>query len=357
MKEKITFVVPAFNAESTLPRTIESILHQTDDRYKIIIVNDGSTDATDKIAKKYALNHPDKITYRYQESMGPGGARNCGLQLVKTDYVSFLDSDDWLMPDYVENIVKQLEAHADTNVEMIMTLPQIYHEGSKAISDWYDKRIFEQIFQTEGQIINPQQELSIYQFEVNLCRKVLQMDFLRRIHFKLRTNIKWEDVCPHFYLLSKCTNCMGIGSVGFYYRIGCKTQITASRGKERLDLLEVMQELVEYIEKEQRADLQFPAMRILVRFAIWAIRMADVDTRKYLVKELYKVFKKIPASYYKALRKGSKDSYSKADARQYQLFMTAIRYRVCNVIFYDYLYQDMGEKMIKKLLGAGQRVA
>ncbi|MBE5878165.1 MAG: glycosyltransferase family 2 protein, partial [Lachnospiraceae bacterium] len=223
MRERITFVVPAYNAEATLVRTIESILHQTDERYKIIIVNDGSTDGTDRICQDYAKSRMDKIAYIKQENRGLGGARNRGMDAVTTAYVSFLDSDDWLMPEYVENINKQLEQHTP---QMIMTLPQIYHEGSKAIKDWYDKKLFEQVFGSEGAMINPQEDLRIYQFEMNLCRKVLHMDFLKEIQFRFREKIKWEDVYPHFYLLSKCQHCMGVGSVGFYYRIGGAGQIT-----------------------------------------------------------------------------------------------------------------------------------
>ena len=96
MKEKITFVVPAHNAEATLERTLNSILNQTDQRYKIVIINDGSTDGTEDICKRYEKTYLDKVTYRYQESKGPGGARNYGMTLVETEYVSFLDSDDWL---------------------------------------------------------------------------------------------------------------------------------------------------------------------------------------------------------------------------------------------------------------------
>lgn len=357
MEEKITFVVPAYNAETTLARTLESILHQTDDRFRIIVINDGSTDSTDEICKDYEKNYPDKITYRYQQNRGLGGARNHGMDLVETEYVSFLDSDDWLMPEYVEQITRQLEKHADENVEIIMTLPEIYHEGSKVVRDWYDKERFKKLFAMDGVIINPQNELEIYQFEVNQCRKVLQMDFVKRISFRFQEKIKWEDVYPHFYLLSQCTTCMGVGSVGFYYRIGAKGQITASRGRDRLDLLTVMQEVLDFIEKVNRVELRFPAMRIFVRFSIWGIRMADMETRKKLVQELHKMFQKIPKYYYTALREGSKKDFSKADARQYRLFMIAIKYKVCNIIFCDYLYQDMGEKMIKKILRAGQRVA
>lgn len=357
MREKITFVVPAYNAEATLERTISSILHQTDDRYKIVIVNDGSTDGTEEICKSYEKVYLDKITYLWQTSKGPGGARNSGMTLVETEYVSFLDSDDWLMPEYVENIIKQIDEYEDSSVEMIMTLPQIYHEGSKVVRDWYDKALFDKVFVKDGDIVNPQEEQRLYQFEVNICRKVLQMDFLRKINFSFREKMKWEDVYPHFYLLSQCKCCMGIGSVGFYYRVGGKGQITASRDRSRLDLLEVIRELQEYIENGNYENLRFPAMRIMVRFSIWGIRMTDGELRKELVKELHKVFRKLPKSYYKALQSATKNNYSKADASQYQLFMLAIRYKLFNIIFYDYLYQDIGEKIIKKILGAGQRVA
>jgi glycosyltransferase involved in cell wall biosynthesis len=96
---EITFVVPAYNTQHTISRTIDSILGQTDDRYRIIIVNDGSTDNTEKICEEYAKKYPQKINYVYQENRGLGGARNHGIQLTDTRYISFLDSDDWLMPD------------------------------------------------------------------------------------------------------------------------------------------------------------------------------------------------------------------------------------------------------------------
>ena len=104
-------MVPAYNAERTLARTIESILHQTDDRYKLILVNDGSTDRTDEICRSYLAEKNDKIRYIPQENRGLGGARNAGMRLIDTPYVSFLDSDDWLMPQYVEKLIRQLEGH------------------------------------------------------------------------------------------------------------------------------------------------------------------------------------------------------------------------------------------------------
>ena len=124
VEARITFVIPAYNAEKTLERTLDSILWQTDGRYRVVIVDDGSTDRTGQIGKGYAMRHPDRIRYIHQENKRQGGARNTGLRSVETAYVSFLDSDDWLMPEYVERITGALDAAREAP-EMIMTLPKI----------------------------------------------------------------------------------------------------------------------------------------------------------------------------------------------------------------------------------------
>lgn len=323
----------------------------------MIIVNDGSVDGTETICKRYLEENTNRIHYIFQENRGLGGARNRGMQFADTAYVSFLDSDDWLMPQYVEKLADYLEKHKEQKAEIILTLPQIFHEGSKVVKEWYDKSLFEEIFSEDGMIVNPQEKRGIYRLEVNQCRKVLLMDFVTRINFVFREKVKWEDVYPHFYLLSQCSACMGISETGFYYRIGSNDQITASRGKDRLDLLIVFEDLLQYISKENKKDLCFPVMRVMVRFSIWCIRMADVDNRRKLVDQIHSIFRKLPGEYYTALRRGVKGSCPGADALQYLLFVAAIRFRPFRFIFYDYLWQDIGEKMIKKLLGAGERVA
>lgn len=353
-RETITFIVPAYNAETTLNRTIQSILNQTNDSYKIIIVNDGSTDKTEEIGKSYSQNYPDKITYIDQPNRGLGGARNHGMELADTEYISFLDSDDWLMPHYVEHIIRQLEKSAGQKPEIIMTLPRIYDENSKLITDWYDQPLFQELFPQDGTCINPQEDNRIYRTDVNQCRKVLQMDFVRKIQFHFREQVKWEDVYPHFYLLSNCQSCMGIGSVGFYYRKGSSTQITASRGKDRMDLLQVYDDLLTYLQetkqgKDHENVMRYPVMRIMVSFANEGIRMADLDTRKELVKALYRFFKKVPRAYDKILYREGKQYCSQSEIRQYRIFLTVIRNRMLLPVFYDYIYRDASEQLVKKI--------
>lgn len=345
----ITFLIPSYNAELTLERTLDSIVRQSDGRWRALIIDDGSLDGTAQIGLDYAERYPEKIRYLFQENRGLGGARNTGLKRVETEYVSFLDSDDWLMTDYVERILGQIEK-AEEKPEIVMTLPVIWHEQSRAVQDWYDRELFLKIFPKDGFVVEPGREPRLYQFEVNACRKVLQMAFVRRIGFSFREGVKWEDVFPHFYLLSQCRRCMGV-SVGFYYRVGSDTQITASTGSDRMDILPVFGDVVSYIERG-RQELIFPAMRVMLRFSFWCIRMADIETRELLVRRLHLFFRELPEKYYRILRRESRRRLPRKDAAQYAMLSAALRWKPLSLLFYDYLWQEICEKLIRKVLKA-----
>lgn len=356
----IAFVIPAYNTAQTISRTIESILCQSDRNCEIIIVNDGSSDQTEAVCKKYEKKYPDRIHYVYQENRGLGGARNHGMRLVSREYVAFLDSDDWLMPGYVETVMAQLGRQTAAHPEIILTLPQIYDENSRKVCEWYDAALFRELFKEDGQIINPQENEKILLSDVNQCRKILQMNFVNRIHFRFREQVKWEDVYPHFFLLSRCRSCMGIGSVGFYYRKGSSQQITASRGADRMDLLTVYQDLLNYMKdpalpRETAARLVFPVMRILTGFSMEGIRMADTDTRQKLVQELSVFFRTIPGRWYREWRKGCRKYGFGKERIRYRLFQAAIKHRWSCRWFEDYLYQEAAETLIKRLFRMDQR--
>lgn len=104
-----SILVPAYNAESTIEQALRSALAQTETNIEVLVVDDGSTDATE--ARVLALQREDsRIRYRYQENAGPGAARNTGLENCTGDYIIFLDADDWIEPDYLEQVSRLLDA-------------------------------------------------------------------------------------------------------------------------------------------------------------------------------------------------------------------------------------------------------
>ncbi len=97
----ISVITPAYNAEAFLSEAIESLLNQTAPNWELIIIDDGSADATYTIATEYAQKDP-RIKVATQKNAGPAAARNHGIALASGDWVTFLDADDMLEPHAIE---------------------------------------------------------------------------------------------------------------------------------------------------------------------------------------------------------------------------------------------------------------
>lgn len=94
----ISIIVPVYNVESLLPRCIESILAQNYDNLEIFLVDDGSRDDSGRICDEYAAKD-SRIRVIHKENGGQSSARNLALDAMTGEYVTFVDSDDWLEPD------------------------------------------------------------------------------------------------------------------------------------------------------------------------------------------------------------------------------------------------------------------
>lgn len=105
-KYKVSICIPTYNRKKYLKETIDSILAQAYKDYEIVIVDDGSTDGTKDILKD--INVP--VTYHWQENSGDAAARNKLIELAQGQYISFIDSDDLLMPNAIQRMVEVMEA-------------------------------------------------------------------------------------------------------------------------------------------------------------------------------------------------------------------------------------------------------
>lgn len=93
----VSVIIPTYNYANFLPTAIESVLNQTYKNFEIIIIDDGSADNTKQVCKEYGL-----VKYFYQKNKGLAAARNAGIQKSTGDYLVFLDADDWLEKDALE---------------------------------------------------------------------------------------------------------------------------------------------------------------------------------------------------------------------------------------------------------------
>lgn len=107
-------VIPTFNREMRIAKAIESVLSQTCTDFELIVVDDGSTDGTKEVMRKFDSS---KVCYHWQEaSGGPAKPRNTGIKMATGKYVAFLDSDDWWLPDKLHVCWKYIEKYPDIDV-------------------------------------------------------------------------------------------------------------------------------------------------------------------------------------------------------------------------------------------------
>lgn len=146
---KISVIVPAYNSEAFLRETLDCLINQTLKDIQIIIINDGSTDSTADIIAEYSARHP-QILPVYQENAGVSAARNNGIKHSAGKYTMFLDSDDLLSGDALENVYDALEeTGADMAVFRVMRFGfggEEYNPIVEALTkekyiDCFDKRL------------------------------------------------------------------------------------------------------------------------------------------------------------------------------------------------------------------------
>ena len=121
--------MPAYNAEKYLAESILSVLHQTYTNWELIITDDGSTDKTSSIAKKFQ-EQDNRIVYSYQTNKRLGAARNAGLRLAKGKYIAFLDSDDLWMPEKLQLQVNIIE---EKQVDLVFTGGYVLQEETNQL--------------------------------------------------------------------------------------------------------------------------------------------------------------------------------------------------------------------------------
>lgn len=117
MDKKLSVIIPVYNTSKYIEKCLNSIVNQTMNDIEIIIVNDGSTDNSEEVIQKWINENQDKIEIKYfkKENGGLSSARNFGVNQATGQYITFVDSDDYL--DI--NIYKNLEKYMDNNIELI----------------------------------------------------------------------------------------------------------------------------------------------------------------------------------------------------------------------------------------------
>lgn len=123
----ISIIIPTFNNEDTIERAIRSVIYQNYVDWELIIVNDASTDKTSTICEYYSNLYPNITIITNDKNKGVGISRKVGMKYAKGDFITFLDSDDLIMADFLDISVKLQQQHDSDVVYTSYTI--LYPQG------------------------------------------------------------------------------------------------------------------------------------------------------------------------------------------------------------------------------------
>ena len=242
MDKLVTIIVPVFNVEKYLEKSIKSIISQTYKKLEIILVDDGSTDLSGKICDMFSKKDKRVKTF-HKTNGGLSDARNFGLDLSNGEYICFVDSDDTIQPNMIFNMLSIIES---TNSDVCVCE---FNYGLKNNYNANKKNKFK--------ILNSNQSLIQMcnlksKFEPNVCNKMFKKDFFEKIRFP--KGKLFEDMIVTTKILSQSKKIVYLHNKLYNYNKR-EDSITTSFSLKEMDHINMTIETLKYI-KENRIELE-----------------------------------------------------------------------------------------------------
>ena len=208
MNKKVSIIIPIYNTANFLSECLDSVINQTYTNLEIILINDGSSDDSEKICQLYAKTDK-RIIYFYKENSGVSSTRNLGIEKSSGDFICFVDSDDIVSPNFIMDFIANIENETDfvcCNLRKFSNKNVIKYDENAYIKNSYEGNEKYRIIYEDCQAYMPNRL-----YNSNLLKK-------NKIYFD--ENIQMcEDLLFNLKYLSSCEKVIHIKKANYFYRI------------------------------------------------------------------------------------------------------------------------------------------
>lgn len=244
MPTLFSVLVPVYNVEKYLSECIESVLGQTNPNFELILIDDGSTDTSGKICDDYAVKDA-RIKVFHQANQGHTLARRKGIAEASSDYLLFLDSDDYWDTNLLETILHTIE---EFNCDMVIFRFRCFNEANSSLLE--SKTVFKNktVFGTENR--SPLYHALIMEEFNSLCIKAIKRNIFDKNDYTSFKSIKnGEDLLQTLPLITNAHSIVYIDRVLYNYRIN-PLGIAHNYSLQKLDdILCVRSIMLEYLKQ------------------------------------------------------------------------------------------------------------
>lgn len=274
---KVSVIIPVYNVENYLKDCLDSVAAQTYNNIEIIIIDDGSTDKSGEICKKYEAEHQN-IKYIFQKNQGLSAARNTGLDACTGEYVYCLDSDDFIASNSIEMMVREIEKNG---VDIVATGFLIINEERKYKDD--------KIARAEFHTATPK-EFYLQIISNHACSKLYKRALFDGIRYPVGQN--YEDVATTHKLFYK-SNKVSYTEEGFYYYRIRKSAITQTPTEKNItDFIKAYESVKIFYPVQHSKDIDYYLMTVLYNIYSRLSRTDESLKNKYSAY-INKEFRKI----------------------------------------------------------------
>ena len=260
----ISVIVPVYNAGEYLEKCVNSILNQTFTDFELILVDDGSTDASGSMCDEFAQKD-SRVKVIHQSNAGSSAARNVGIKASSGAFLSFVDSDDWLDPDFLEvlstPVLKSLKAGEEINYIV---------QTGRDETDGNGNNLPDICIPPEKETMIPGKEffktLLLHEGDCSMCTKLVKKEFFKAREFPVgRLN---EDFKVLIYMLLDCEGVLSLP--GHKYHVYYKPE-SNTRKQDKNQFSRVFKDCVDNAdEAEQMVRCIYPDMKsIAIRFGLF----------------------------------------------------------------------------------------
>lgn len=278
---KISVIVPVYNVEKYLPNCLQSLVNQNYNDYEIIIINDGSTDNSEKIIKDYKTKYPKLIKYYKKDNGGLSSARNLGIVKSIGEYLLFVDSDDSLEINALNTLANHInKKKLDIIVFNLYSVKDNIKEEIQTFNTNINDKIKKYI------IGNP-----------SACNKLIKKDLFIKNNLKFKEGIYYEDLML-MPILIKYTNKIDFINKNLYnYYIRSNSITNKINYNKKMDsIFIIVEELYKELNDNYKEEIEFLYIEHLLRNA----SLRYIDYKKYdkinniinLMKDKYKFWYK-----------------------------------------------------------------
>lgn len=240
MEELISIIIPVYNVEKYIDRCMETVLNQTYRKMEIILVDDGSPDRCGKICDEYA-EKDHRVRVLHKENGGLSSARNAGLKLAKGEYVLFVDSDDWIELDMVEQLYDLLKKNP--NVQIAQCAVDIAHNST----DLLKQPKVNVTIKEKSELLGEFYRVHRWKYNTAVWNKLIRASVLKNFEFVLTLN---EDVEASLEFIMRTDKWIETNQILYHYFLNDNGITRRKFSSADLDYLNVWDRVVKITEMQ-----------------------------------------------------------------------------------------------------------